>query len=64
MVLESAEQELVSLRQHSEQRQRRTSSVSRLYFAVVFVLLCSVDLRHWLKLDMIREMLTSSVSTR
>ena len=43
MVLESAEQELVSLRQHSEQRQRLTSSASRLYFAVVFVHLCRLD---------------------
>ena len=37
MVLVSAEQELVFLRQHSEQRQRQTSSVSRQFFAVVFV---------------------------
>ena len=38
MVLESAEQELVSLRLHSEQRQRPTSSASRLYFAAAFAL--------------------------
>ena len=36
MHLESVEQELVFLRQHSEQRQRQTSLESRLYFAVVF----------------------------
>ena len=64
MVLQSVEQELVFLRQHSEQRQRQTSSVSRQYFAVVFVHLCRLVSRHFAKLDMIREMLTSSVFTR
>ena len=64
MVLQSVEQELVFLRQHSEQRQRQTSSVSRQYFAVVFVHLCRQDLRHFAKQDMIREMLTLSVSMR
>ena len=34
---QSVEQEQVFLRQHSEQRQRQTSSVSRQFFAVVFV---------------------------
>mgnify|MGYP000373355761 FL=1 len=51
MVLESAEQEPDFLRQHSVQRQRLTSSVSRLYFVVVFVHLCRLfrnTLRGWL----------------
>ena len=47
MVLESVEQELVFLRQHSEQRQRQTSSVSRQYFAVVYVHLCRLVSRHF-----------------
>jgi ilvC: ketol-acid reductoisomerase len=57
-------QELVFLRLHTEQRQRQTSLVSRQYFAVVFVHLCRLVSRHFAKLDMIREMLTSSVFTR
>ena len=64
MVLQSVEQELVFLRQHSEQRQRQTSSVSRQYFAVVYVHLCRLVSRHFAKLDMIQEMLTSNVSMR
>ena len=64
MVLQSVEQELVFLRQHSEQRQRQTSSVSRQYFAVVFVHLCRLVSRHFAKLDMIQETLTLSVSMR
>ena len=50
-VLESAEQEPDFLRQHSVQRQRQTSSVSRQFFVVVFVHLCrlvSKHLRGWL----------------
>ena len=46
---------------HSEQKQKQTSSVSRLYFAVVYVHLCRQALRHLLKQDMMREMLTLSV---
>ena len=50
--------------EHSVQRQRQTSSVSRQYFAVVFVHLCRLVSRHFAKLDMIQETLTSSVSMR
>ena len=64
MVLESVEQEQVFLRQHSEQRQRQTSSESRLYFVVVYVHLCRLDSRLFVRLDMIREMHTLSVSMR
>ena len=64
MALQSVEQELVFLRQHSEQRQRQTSSVSRQYFAVAFVHLCRLVSRHFAKLDMTQETLTSSVSMR
>ena len=64
MHLESAEQELVFLRQHSVQRQRQTSSVSRLYFAVVFAHLCRLVSRHLLRLVMTQETHTSSVSMR
>ena len=52
------------LRQHSVQRQRLTSSVSRLYFVVVFVHLCRLVSKHFARLVMIREMHTSSVSMR
>ena len=64
MVLESVEQEPEFLRQHSEQRQRQTSSESRLYFVVVYVHLCRLDSRLFVRLDMIREMHTLSVSMR
>ncbi len=64
MVLESVEQEPVFLRQHSEQRQRQTSSVSRQYFAVVLCTYAGWFRDSWLRLDMIREMHTSSVSMR
>ena len=62
--LQSVEQEPEFLRQHSVQRQRQTFSVSRQCSAVVFVHLCRQALRHLLRQDMIREMLTLSVSTR
>ena len=61
MHLESAEQELVFLRQHSVQRQRQTSLVSRLYFAVVFAHLCRLVSKHLLKLVMTQEMHTLNV---
>ena len=64
MVLQSVEQELVFLRQHSEQRQRQTSLVSRQFFAVVFVHLCRLVSKLFAKLDMIHVTLTSSVSMR
>ena len=64
MVLESVEQELVFLRQHSEQRQRQTSLVSRQFFVVVFVHLCRLVSRHFAKLVTTQEMHTSSVSMR
>ena len=64
MVLESAEQEPDFLRQHSVQRQRQTSSVSRQFFVVVFVHLCRLVSKHFAKLVMIQETHTSSVSMR
>jgi len=64
MVLVSVEQEQVFLKQHSEQRQKLTYSVSRQYFVVVFVLLCRLVSKHFAKLVMIHVMLTSNVSMR
>ena len=61
---ETVVQELVFLKQHSEQKQKQTSSVSRQYFAVVFVHLCRLVLKHSAKLVMTHVTLTSSVSTR
>ena len=50
MVLVSVEQEPEFLRQHSEQRQRQTSSVSRQFFVVVFVHLCRLVSKHFARL--------------
>ena len=52
------------LRLHSEQRQRPTSSASRLFSAAAFALLCRQALRLSLRLAMTRETLTLSASTR
>jgi ketol-acid reductoisomerase len=59
-----AQQEPVFLRQHSRQRQRQTSSVSRQFFAAVFAHLCRQVLKHSAKQVMTREMHTSSVFMR
>ena len=56
--------EQVFWRLHSVPRLRQTSSVSRQFFVVVFVHLCRLVSRHFAKLDMIQETLTSSVSMR
>ena len=62
--LVSAQQEQVFLRQHSEQKQKQTSSVSRLFSAAVFVHLCRLVLKHFVKLVMTQETHTLSVSMR
>ena len=48
----------------SAPRPKPTSSESRLYFVVVYVHLCRLDSRLFVRLDMIREMHTLSVSMR
>ena len=50
--------------QHSEQRQRQISLVSRPFFAAVFVPLCRLVLIHLLRLVMIQETHTSSAYMR
>ena len=52
------------LRQHSVQRQRQTSSVSRQFFVVVFVHLCRLVSKHFVRQVMTQETHTSSVSMR
>jgi hypothetical protein len=64
MVLVSVVQELVFLKQHSEQKQKQTSLVSRQFFVVVFVHLCRLVSKHFARLVMIQETHTSSVSMR
>ena len=59
-----AAQEQVFLKQHSEQKQKQTSLVSRLFFAAVFAHLCRQVLKHFARQVMIQEKLTLSVSTR
>ena len=56
--------EQVFLKQHSEQKQKQTSLVSRLFFAAVFAHLCRQVLKHFARQVMIQETLTLSVSTR
>ena len=51
------------LKQHSEQKQKQTSSVSRLFFAAVFAHLCRQVLKHFAMLTT-QEMLTLSASMR
>lgn len=63
-VLQSVEQEQVFLRLHTEQRQRQTSLVSRQCFAVVYVHLCRLVSKHFVRQDMTQEMLTSNVSMK
>ena len=58
------EQEQVFLRQHSEQRQKQTSLVSRQFFVVVYVHLCRLVLKHFAKLVMIHVTHTLNVSMR
>ena len=64
MVLVLVEQEQVFLRQHSEQRQKQTSLVSRQFFVVVYVHLCRLVLKHFAKLVMIHVTHTLNVSMR
>ena len=64
MVLLLVEQELVFLKQHSVQKQKQTSSVSRLFSAAVFAHLCRLVLKHFAKLVMTQETHTLSVSMR
>ena len=64
MVLLLVEQELVFLKQHSVQKQKQTSSVSRQFSVVVLLHLCRLVSKHFAKLDMTREMHTSNVSMR
>ncbi len=60
----SAVQEPAFLKQQSEQKQKQTSSVSRLFFAAVFVHLCRQVLKHLSMPVTTQEMLTLSVSMR
>ena len=60
----SAVQEPVFLKQHSEQKQKQTSSVNRLFFAAVFVHLCRLVLKHFAMPVTTQETLTLSVSMR
>lgn len=60
----SAVQEPAFLKQHSEQKQKQTSSVNRLFFAAVFVHLCRQVLKHFAMPVTTQEMLTLSVSMR